>query len=409
MSTLVIDARRLRPAVLTPPVSKSDALRALTLAGILEMPPPDVGEEPPDDVRRLERGLRALRERHPVVDCGDGAGPFRVLLGQAAVRSGTATFEGSQRLAERPHAALVEALERTLGEGGLRIQTGRPWPWIVRGAGPVRRPAFRVRAAESGQFATSLLLAAAALAHGERRAWSVESAGPVASRGYVDLTLRWLRRAGFVADVRGDSVCVQAGARVAAFPTLPRDWSSGAYLLLAAWRGGGQVVGLDPEEPQPDRAVLRILGEIGLAVSREAGGLGVTGTPSEGVRASAAECPDLLPTLAALACVLPRPSVFTEVGILRGKESDRLEGIVDLVRAGGASASLEGDTLRVTPGRRPEGRLAVACRGDHRLAMSASVLAACHGTEVAIDGPECVGKSFPGFFKELSLAGAVLC
>ncbi|MHB8418089.1 MAG: 3-phosphoshikimate 1-carboxyvinyltransferase [Myxococcales bacterium] len=409
MTPLRLDARRLRPALLTPPVSKSDALRALTLAAILEVVPPDVGPAPPEDVRLLCAGLQALRGHEPLIECGDGAGPFRVLLGQAAVRPGTARFTGSTRLGERPHAPLVEALRRSLGAAGLLIEPGDPWPWRVRGAGEVREAVFRARAVESSQFATSLLLAAAARARAEGRRWAVELEGPVASGGYLELTLRWLARMGFGVEREAARFTVAAGARPAAVPPLPRDWSSAGYLLLTAWRSGGAVCELDSASEQPDRGLLRYLEEIGLTVtSRAPGTLEVQGDARAGVRLSASDCPDLVPTLAALACVLPLPSRFTEVGILRGKESDRLAGSVELARAGGAATELAGDALVITPGRVPSGPLNLSSHGDHRMAMAAALLAVCLGKELHLEGSDCVAKSFPGFFQELSRAGVLL-
>ncbi len=410
MTVLRIDARRLHPSVLTPPVSKSDALRALTLAAILEATAPDVGRCPPEDVRLLGEGLQALRDPNPVIDCRDGAGPFRILLGQAAVRLGTSHFLGSARLGARPHAPLVDSLRVTLGGAGLRIQPGSPWPWRVDGACEVRDPTFRVRAAESSQFATSLLLAGAARAQLERRRWCVELEGPVASRGYLELTLRWLGRMGFDVELEGGRIALSPAGQPVKVPLLPLDWSSAGYLLLAAWRSGGSVRELDPRSDQPDRALLRILREIGLVVGESAPGtFNVRGDAREGVRASAAECPDLVPTLVALACVLPSRSRFTELAVLRGKESDRLAGAIELARAGGARVQLDGDALEIEPGPRPAGPLELSSHGDHRLAMAAATLAVCLETELLLEGAECVRKSFPGFFKELSRAGVVLC
>jgi 3-phosphoshikimate 1-carboxyvinyltransferase len=134
----------------------------------------------------------------------------------------------------------------------------------------------------------------------------------------------------------------------------------------------------------------------------------VEGQARNGLVASGKECPDLLPTLAALACVLPRPSTLTDVGILRLKESDRLEGIQKLVAAYGGTTRLEGETLTLSPPAAPPAHFAMDSRGDHRLAMVSATLAVLSGARLSLTGPECVEKSFPGFWRQLERAGVRL-
>jgi 3-phosphoshikimate 1-carboxyvinyltransferase len=410
VTLLEVDARQLRSGVMTPPISKSDAIRALTLAAIRGLPPPDVGDDPPEDVAALRTGLAALG-KGDTVDCRDGAGPFRVLLGQAAVRGGRTVFTGSPRLGERPHAPLRDALLETLEGAGLRIESGAPWPWIVDGTDATTSTTtrFRIRAEESSQFATSLLLAASSRAQRDGRSWEVELEGSVASRGYFELTMQWLSAAGFRVETVGPRLTVSRGSAPALLPRIPADWSSAAYLLIAAWRSGGKVVGLDPQVRHPDKAIARLLGEAGLEVHQDGEGAWmVNGEPRAGLSASAAECPDLIPALAALACVLPEPSTFTEIEILREKESDRVGGAAEIARAGGAEVKIEANTLKLSP--RPDHAqvLRLASHGDHRQAMAATTLAVCLGRNLLLEDGECVRKSFPSFFEELSHCGVVV-
>jgi 3-phosphoshikimate 1-carboxyvinyltransferase len=132
------------------------------------------------------------------------------------------------------------------------------------------------------------------------------------------------------------------------------------------------------------------------------------GQARSGLVASGKECPDLLPTLAALGCVLPGPSTLTDVGILRLKESDRLEGIQTLVAAYGGTTTLEGETLTLTPPKAPPAHFAMDSKGDHRLAMVSATLSILSGARLTLTGPECVEKSFPGFWRQVERAGVRL-
>jgi len=426
VSQLTLDARHARAARLVPPPSKSDALRLLAVAHILDRPDwlTAIGPRPwASDVETFASGLAALRSAEHgeaiLIDCHDGGAPLRFLLSLAAITPGRFRFVGSARLGARPHAPLVTALSRALGPGGLSIRSGDPWPIEVHASGATGEPLFRVSGAESSQYPSSLVVAAAALFHREHRPWLVGIDGPVVSEGYLELTLRALRQAGFRVERLRSSVEILAwDAHAAQAPGVPADWSAIAFLLPIAWKTGGSVAGLPDadlgdvlEDVHPDRAIIDHLHHAGLEVSRESGDARVRGELHRGLRASAARAPDLIPVLAALACLLPDTSVFTEISRLRSKESDRLEAIQDLVAASGATSHLEGDSLHIEPALHAGGAtpLRFDARDDHRMIMAAATLAVLLGTTLELRRATGVEKSFPGFFGQLALAGIELC
>lgn len=413
-----VDPSALTAARLTPPVSKSDAQRAMVLAHLTgTWPLPSLQSEPeadlPADVRVLKRGVDALRlPAGPVrdVDCADGGAPFRILVTQAATTPGAKVkLTGTPRLGERPHNALFTSLRETFGPAGLTLTEGSPWPVEIHAPTDTSKgePLFRVPGSQSSQYASSLLLGCAALFLRENRPWGVEIQGSLTSAGYLELTVAWLRRFGFTVKDGSSTLTVSAYRKPQAVPSCPGDWSSLGYLLLVAWKTGGTVERADTTHAHPDMAILRLLKQVGLRTVNgpEAHTLRVEGQPTGGLNASGKECPDLLPTLAALACVLPKPSTLSDVGILRLKESDRLEGIRTLVSAFGGTTTLDGELLTVTPpATRPE-RFAMNSRDDHRLAMVSATLSVLSGVPLELTGPECVEKSFPGFWRQLARAG----
>ena len=48
----------------------------------------------------------------------------------------------------------------------------------------------------------------------------------------------------------------------------------------------------------------------------------------------------------------------------------------------------------------------IETHGDHRLAMAFGVLGALPGNDVAIDDPDCVGVSYPDFWRDLARVSA---
>ncbi|WP_224246157.1 3-phosphoshikimate 1-carboxyvinyltransferase [Hyalangium gracile] len=418
MSQLHVDPSHLKAASLIPPVSKSDAQRAMVLAHLTGHWPlaalqSEAETDLPADVRVLKRGVEALRQpAGPLrdVDCADGGAPFRILVTQSAVTPGVhVRLTGTPRLGERPHGPLFKSLREALGPSGLSLTEGSPWPVEIRAPTKTGEPVFRVPGDQSSQYASSLLLGCAALFLREHRPWSVEIQGTLTSAGYLELTVSWLRRFGFTVEESGSRFTVTAHQASKSAPPMPGDWSSLGYLLLIAWRTGGSVERADPSSAHPDQAILRLVQPAGLTpVPGPDLSMRMEGQARDGLVASGKECPDLLPTLAALACVLPRPSTLTDVGILRLKESDRLEGIRTLVSAYGGTTTLEGETLTITPPKAPPAHFAMDSRGDHRLAMVSATLSILSGARLTLTGPECVEKSFPGFWRQVERVGVRL-
>ena len=366
-----------------PPLSKSDAQRALVLADIWNVPFAEVlpkGESLPRDVEVLRDGLISLRQPTARIDCHDGGAPFRFLLTQAAVLPGRRVeFVGTQRLGERPHAPLIDAL-RVIP--GVRISAGDPWPVVVESPKVIHGPlSFRVTGLESSQFASSLLLGAARLKAAGVAA-TVEVSGAMTSGGYFELTKSWVER---------------CSALRSTFPSVPGDWSSLGYLLALSWVSGARVERIVFGTGHPDEAIAQLLRGVGLTISDR-----VKGVATSGFEVDCESCPDAIPTLAVIATRLPSASTFRRVGVLRHKESDRLAGVQALLTAAGLTSSFTGETLTVLPGSaRP---FQFDARDDHRLAMSAAVLARLHGVRLSLRGMDSVAKSFPNFWLEAAEA-----
>ncbi|MCA2981492.1 MAG: 3-phosphoshikimate 1-carboxyvinyltransferase [Myxococcaceae bacterium] len=391
---------------MVPPVSKSDAHRALVLAELCGgrhealLPAPALRAR---DVGVLSRGLVALRAEGGALDCLDAGAPFRFLVTQAALRAPHAwRFFGTPRLAERPQHALFDALARALGTTFER--GAAPWPLTVRSPGGRAPTSFTVEAGASSQFASSLMLGAAALVRAGAAPVTVALDGALASAGYFALTVGWLRRFGFAVHEGEGRFTVQASGPGAPPEGLPGDWSSLTYLLPLSWCSGVPVASVDLASPHPDARFAAHLSSVGLALSVSGGVATVHGEPRRGLSVDASACPDAVPALVALALRCPAPSVFTHCAVLRLKESDRLEGTAALAEAFGGRATVTGDQLVVEPPGRARGATYDG-RDDHRLVMAAATAARLLGVPVRLRGTAAVEKSFPGFWDEAAKAG----
>ncbi len=113
---------------------------------------------------------------------------------------------------------------------------------------------------------------------------------------------------------------------------------------------------------------------------------------------------DEVPVLAFVAAYATGETRFVDAGELRVKESDRLGGVVEAIRALGGAAAVDGDDLVVAGGGLGGGE--VDAQGDHRMAMAAAVSALAAKGPVAIEGVDAAEVSFPGFVPTLIALGA---
>ena len=113
---------------------------------------------------------------------------------------------------------------------------------------------------------------------------------------------------------------------------------------------------------------------------------------------------DEVPVLAMVAAHAGGQTRFEGGAELRVKESDRLGGLVEAIRALGGDADLQGDDL-IVGGSGLVGGEAQA-HGDHRMAMALAVGALAARGPVAVDGIEAAEVSFPGFDELLVALGA---
>ena len=136
---------------------------------------------------------------------------------------------------------------------------------------------------------------------------------------------------------------------------------------------------------------------------------GVVAMPSHlfGAELDCTDTPDLVPVLAVAAAVAQGTTVFTGVGRLRYKESDRLAAVKDLLAAFGIASQIGEDSFTVYGGE-PVARTAVDSYNDHRIAMSAAIMAAVASGVTTIKEHTCVAKSYPTFFDDFAMLGGVM-
>ncbi len=387
------------------PGSKSQANRLLVLAALLPGKRLLAGLPRSEDVTLMIEGLRTLGyalqdvpghldrlhvEGGPppssgegVIDCGLAGTTSRFLTAVAAVTPGRWTLTGTKRLAERPIAPLLHGL-RALG---ARIESDHDRLPLRIDGGPLAGNTVKLDTSESSQFLSALLLIAPVL--GER--FRVETFGEIPSRPYVDLTKSALDRLGWtLQEDRGRFAVRPVKEKRRRVLVIDTDWSAaGAWFVLDAltcsrfsdsqlWKGGRE---------QGDRRIPWTLRSM---------------TGSDPLSICVDGFPDQLMNLAVFAAHRHGRTRFVGASNLREKECDRLAVLVREFRKAGIRAEETADGVLIEgPNRLCPAELDP--EGDHRMAMAFGILAMLH-EGIRILDPQCVDKSYPGFFDDLAAA-----
>ena len=356
----------------TLPSSKSVAHRALIcsfLAGGSDVIINGQG----NDILATRNCLEAMQSDPCVLDCRDSGSTLRFLMPVAAALGLDATFRTGGQLAARPVSEFRELIEAH--KTGGRLQSGD----------------YSISGNVSSQYVSGLLMALPLL-DGDS---TVSIEGPCESVPYINMTIAVLKRFGIeISD--GYKVC--GGQKYSSPGTfaVEGDWSAAAFWLVAGCTGQGmELKGLDWNSGlQGDSRIADILKSMGGDISN-----GVA-RPSElhGITVDCRDIPDLVPAIAVAAAKAQGQTVLTGIHRLRFKESDRVSSIIGLLRAFGIECSATHDCITITGGRPHEA--VVRTYSDHRIAMAAAIMGDC-----TIDDADCVAKSYPAFFDEMSRLG----
>lgn len=193
---------------------------------------------------------------------------------------------------------------------------------------------------------------------------------------------------------------------------VPGDFSSIAYIVAAAMLLGVklEILGLDWNEPQGDSRFIDILLELdeNRVLEKNSNSLKVLGKAKfkTDVTLDVNSCIDMVTIIAVVASCAEGVTTITGAAIAQQKESKRLDAIATELTKMGADIKVTLDGLIITGGKLVGARC--SSWNDHRIAMSLAVAGLVSSGESVILGAECVTKSYPGFWQDLSSLGAII-
>ncbi len=409
---------------LTAPPSKSYTHRAFIAGALAQGTTTVLGPLDAEDTRLTLRALEVLgvpvedrNDRVRITGCdgdirnagittldlGNSGTSLRLLASLGMLCRHPVILTGSARMQERPIGPLAEAL-RTLG-GSVEFQKNHGYP-PVRVSGQLRGGPVTVDGSVSSQFISSILMAAPYAVQDVE----VLIPAPPASASYLDITLDVMEAfSGHVSRQGYERFRVSVKDRYKGRTySVEGDYSSASYFLALAAICGGRVTvqNLVPGSVQGDRRFPGALAAMGCRVSYGTSSVTVEGTGDlRGITIDMSASPDTVQTLCMVAAVAQTPTTITGISHLKFKESDRITGTAERLRALGGQVEVLENAITISPAPLHGGEIDPA--NDHRTAMSFAVLGLGIGG-VTIREAECVEKSFPSFWELLKNAGVLV-
>ncbi len=382
------------------PSSKSESNRALVIDALTE------GENKLSNLaeaRDTQTMIRLLKSNPAVFDVLDAGTTMRFLTAYATVTNQKKVMTGTARMCERPIGILVDALRAIGAEIHYLNAEGYP-PLAIHGLPEQKSDKVKIRGDVSSQYISAMLMIAPVLPQG----LEIELEGKVGSRTYIEMTLQLMAQFGIKHTWEGNIIQVAHQSYQPTQFAVESDWSGASYwfsLLACGDSGALFLEGLKENSLQGDSAIVEIMDHLGVKSTFENGGVLLKKQAVKGLKKwDFSHCPDLAQTVAVTCAILGQDAVFTGLESLKIKETDRIHALQqELAKFNAELKEIEPEVFQVIPSVTMPRQVQIHTYEDHRMAMAFMPLLT--KTEVLIEDPEVVNKSYPSFWNHCELLG----
>ena len=317
------------------------------------------------DIIATKECLKALKDGSFVLPCNESGSTLRFMIPVAAaylkannIRS-KVTFKTAGRLYDRP----LDDLENCLNEHGVTLVRDDNTRTISL-EGELTEGVFTIDGSVSSQYVSGIMMALIVMPGS-----SVNIVGMPSSVHYIELTQAVIDKYKYE---RPEGFRVEG------------DWSGGAFLLCFKELINGDITvgNLNEDSVQGDKAIEDYLAACGVPE----------------LTWDCRDIPDIVPYMAVTAAFRNKKTVFNNIGRLRIKESDRVAAIREQLETAGIRTEETDETLTVYgyDNTFDNDMITLKSYNDHRMVMSAMLIAAALGVDLDIDTDAPLDKSFPG-------------
>lgn len=337
-----------------------------------------------------------MRPAVSTIDIGESGLSTRMFTPIASLSQTPITITGHGSILKRPMEMMVEPLENL----GVKVKAEKGTYLPITVQGPLKGGETHVDGRVSSQFLTGLLMALP-LAQND----TTLHVGQLKSIPYIDMTIDVLHSFGIEVRHNEDysEFFIEGGQSYTPRTyNIEGDWSGASCLLVAgAIAGEVMVTNLNPLSLQADVEIVSALSRAGAEIITEKDRITVRKQPLHSFEFDATHCPDLFPSLVALAANCEGISVLKGTERLTHKESDRAETLRIEFGKMGVLVDISQENIMKVRGGNIRAAI-VDSHNDHRIAMATAVTALVAEGETTILDAGAVNKSYPGFWDDLA-------
>jgi len=403
-------------AVVQLPGSKYIANRLIPLCALASTPSVLSNVVDNDDIQAAISGLKALgyqltlnkahleinprktpTQQEANLNTGHSGTFSRFVTAIAALETVPVNIECSRKMATRPMNELFSALS----ELGVSIKSSnQKLPATI--TGPITSVQCQLDAGRSSQFLSALLMIAPVLEQG----LDIQLVGNQVSSSYVDMTLFWMGQMGVEVERGNGRIRIPGGQSYQGLTTtVAGDAVSASYFMGLVGIAGGQIEiqSFDHQSLQGESKFYTLLEQMGMSFEKTETSIIVSGNGHlKAIDVDMSEMPDVVQTLAVMACFASGTSKITNIAHLAYKESNRIKDTAAELKKTGIKVEFGDDFLKIEGGL-PQSAT-IETYQDHRMAMSMALLGAkTHG--ITILDHSVVNKSFPNYWEKMRQCG----
>ena len=348
------------------------------------------------------KGLHGLSAPTDILDCGNSGTTTRLISGILSGQNFTSTLTGDASIQKRPMKRIMEPLGQ-MGADITSVHGNNCAPLSIKGK-PLKGIHYHSPIA-SAQVKSSILLAGL-YADGETKVTE-----PYISRNHSEIMLSY-----FGANIRTEdttAILIPEPILDAQKIVVPGDISSAAFFIAAGLLVPGSEILLKNVGINPTRdGILKVAKDMGgniellninTANVEPTADILVKFSALKGITIGGEIIPTLIdeiPIIAIMAAFARGTTIIKDAAELKVKESNRIQVMVDNLKAMGADIESTEDGMIIRGGRDLHGAI-IDSHKDHRIAMSFAVASLLADGRTTILDWECVDISFPTFYQEL--------
>lgn len=349
------------------------------------------------------KGLHGLSAPTDILDCGNSGTTTRLISGILSGQNFSSTLTGDASIQKRPMKRIMDPL-RQMGADITSVHDNNCAPLMIKGS---KLHGIHYHSPIASAQVKSSILLAGLYAEGETRVTE-----PYISRNHSEIMLSY-----FGANIRTENTTaillpepVLEGQKIA----VPGDISSAAYFIAAGLLVPGSEILLKNVGINPTRdGILRVAKEMGgnvelLNINTDNGeptaDILVKFSALHGITIGGEIIPTLIdeiPIIAIMSAFARGTTIIKDAAELKVKESNRIQVMVDNLKAMGADIESTDDGMIIHGGKDLHGAI-IDSHIDHRIAMSFAIASLLADGHMTILDKNCVDISFPTFYQDLN-------